>query len=48
MKNIQAFVIESKFIFRGIIKFSFRADSVEEVKKIIRDLKTNKANSNIP
>ena len=29
--------------YRGIINFSFRPVSVEEVKKIIRDLKTNKA-----
>ena len=29
--------------YRGISNFSFRAVSAEEVKKIIRDLKTNKA-----
>ena len=29
--------------YRHICKFSFRPVSVEEVKKIIRDLKTNKA-----
>ena len=29
--------------YRGISNFSFRPVSVEEVKKIIRDLKTNKA-----
>ena len=29
--------------YRGISKFSFRPVSIEEVKKIIRDPKTNKA-----
>ena len=29
--------------YRGISNFSFRSVSVEEVKKIVRDLKTNKA-----
>ena len=38
MKNIQAFVT-----YRGISNFSFRPVSFEEVKKIIQDLKTNKA-----
>ena len=42
MKNIQAFCnIKTKY--RGISNFSFQPVSVEEVKKIIRDLKTNKA-----
>ena len=36
-------VCNIKAEYRGISNFSFRAVSVEEVKNIIRDLKTNKA-----
>ena len=43
------FICNMKTKYRGIGNFSFRPVSVEEVKMIIRDLKTNKAvGSEIP
>ena len=40
-KHPSIYNIETKY--RGISSFSFRTVSVEEVKKIIQDVKTNKA-----